>query len=354
MTGHNMNIYNSKIFMKDIERTAQSMNLEALYGSSVLITGASGLICSGIADILFYVNTEKNAGIDVYLAGRSEERLRERFSRYADTAHCHFVSYDAAKTPRFDFSADYIIHGASNASPGAIQREPVETMTDNIMGVKSLLEYAKAVDAKRLLFVSSSEVYGNTGSSEPFRESEYGYADILNPRSSYSVGKMAAETMCVSFMYEYGVDTVIARPGHIYGPTASRSDNRVASSFAYTAAEHRNLVLKSDGAQLRSYCYMLDCDSAILTILLKAGSGEAYNISNPASVMTIRQMAEKYAEYGGVELLFDIPTAEEKAAFNPMANSSLDSRRLTKLGWKGLFDAEEGIEHTVAILREII
>lgn len=340
--------------MDDIARTAECMELEPLYGSSVLITGASGLICSGVADILFYANTEKNAGIDVYLAGRSGERLRERFSRYADSPHYHFVSYDAAKTPQFDFAADYIIHGASNASPCAIQREPVETMADNIMGVKSLLEYAKAAASKRLLFVSSSEVYGNTGSNEPFRESEHGYTDILNPRSAYSVGKMAAETMCVSFACEYGVDTVIARPGHVYGPTASRSDNRVSSSFAYAAAEHRALTLKSDGAQLRSYCYMLDCDSAILTILLKGGSGEAYNISNPASVMTIRQMAEGYAKYGGVSLLFDIPTVEERAAFNPMTNSSLNSERLIALGWKGLFDAEEGIEHTVSILREII
>lgn len=354
MTGDNMNIYNSRIFMSDIERTAENMELEKLYGSSVLITGASGLICSGIADILFYANTEKNAGIDIYLAGRSEDKMRERFARYADTPHYHFVSYDAAEASRFDFHVDYIIHGASNASPGAIQREPVETMTDNIMGVKNLLEYAKSVAAKRLLFVSSSEVYGNTGSGEPFTESDYGYTDILNPRSSYSVGKMAAETMCASFTHEYGLDTVIARPGHIYGPTASRADNRVASLFAYAAAQRRDLVLKSDGAQLRSYCYMLDCDSAILTILLKGDRGEAYNISNPASVMTIRQMAERYAEYGGVKLIFDMPTAEERAAFNPMANSSLDSRKLTKLGWRGLFDGEEGIGHTVSILKEII
>ena len=66
----------------------------------------------------------------------------------------------------------------------------------------------------------------------------------------------------------------IVRPGHIYGPTATRKDNRVSTAFAYNASDGKDIIMKSDGAQIRSYCYMLDCASAILYVLLKGKKGK--------------------------------------------------------------------------------
>ena len=70
-----------------------------------------------------------------------------------------------------------------------------------------------------MVFISSSEVYGKHAGENPLEESEYGYIDLLNPRSSYSMGKRAAETMCISYAKDYNLHVTIARPGHIYGPT---------------------------------------------------------------------------------------------------------------------------------------
>ena len=186
----------------------------------------------------------------------------------------------------------------------------------------------------------------------PFKEGEYGFIELLNARNSYSVGKRAAETLCASYAAEYRVESVIVRPGHIYGPTASRSDNRVSSAWAYDVAQGKDIVMKSDGAQIRSYCYCLDCASAILKVLLKGEHCRAYNISNPDSVISIRQMAELLAKYAGVQLKMELPTEEEKKGFNPMSNSSLDSTALLALGWHGLFDAAQGFRHTLEILKE--
>ena len=111
------------------------------------------------------------------------------------------------------------------------------------------------------------------------------------------------------------------------------------------------MTLKSEGKQIRSYCYSLDCASAILSVLIDGNAGEAYNISNPISIVNICQMAEYLSAAGGVDLIFDIPTQSEAAAFNPMDNSSLDSTKLESLGWKGAFTAEEGLSHTVRILK---
>ena len=70
--------------------------------------------------------------------------------------------------------------------------------------------------------------------------------------------------------------------------------------------------MKSDGAQIRSYCYCLDCASAILKVLFSGEKGMAYNISNPNSIITIKEMAQILAKASGVKLRMEIPTEEEK------------------------------------------
>lgn len=351
-----MSIYESKIWNSDINEVLKGLpELSVLDGKSVFITGSTGLICSALVDLLIFYNENNTAKIKIIAAGRSTEKIKARFAAYSEQDYFCCCRYDA-KDSNFESGrnceADFIIHGASNASPNKIIKEPVETMSSNYIGMLTLLEYAYRAKTKRVLYISSSEVYGRKDGIEPYHENNYGYIDLLNSRNSYPVGKRAAETLCASFTDEFGVDTVIVRPGHIYGPTASETDNRVSSAWAYGAANGKDLIMKSDGKQLRSYVYCLDCASAILTVLLKGESKHAYNISNPESVISIREMAEILAASAGVKLKTEIPSEAEKKAFNPMMNSSLDSSELQKLGWTGIFSAERGFEHTVRILRE--
>ena len=189
---------------------------------------------------------------------------------------------------------------------------------------------------------------------EPFSEEDYGYLDILNDRAAYPSSKRAAETLCIAYGNEYGIDTVIARPGHIYGPAVIPSDNRATAQFTRNAVNGEDIVMKSDGAQIRSYCYCLDCASAILKVLLSGQNCQAYNISNPESIISIKEMAEILSNSAGVNLKVEIATEEERKGFNPMSNSSLDSSDLLKLGWQGCFDAVTGFGHTIQILKELI
>lgn len=351
-----MSIYESRQWMADIDEIlAYYPEFGELAGKSVMVTGAAGLICSSVVDILMRYNDTHKDRIIVYAAGRQPEKMISRFGNRVGREEFRYVAYDASKTDnRLDFDCDYIIHGAGNSFPSAIVEEPVETMLSHFTGLKSLLDYAKEHGTKKTLYISSSEVYGQNESNRPYGEEEYGYIDLLNPRNSYSVAKRAAETLCVSYSDEYGVESVIVRPGHVYGPSASPCDNRVSSAWAYAAARGEDIIMKSDGAQLRSYCYCLDCASAILKVLLSGENVHAYNISNPDSVVTIRQMAELLAGAAQVHLRMELPTEEERKGFNPMKNSSLDSTSLQNLGWKGLFSAENGFSHTVEILKEML
>jgi len=349
-------LYNNHLWIEDIDTVSRVVpEVKRLAGMSLLITGATGLICSAIIDILFRYNDTHADKISILAAGRSEKKMRSRFGDMVDRPDFTFIQYDATAAENvFHHHADYIIHGASNAYPEMVMKEPVETMLSNFQGLKELLDYANANGTKRVLYISSSEVYGKKDGSKPYRENEYGFVDLLNPRSSYSVGKRAAETLCMAYAEEYGVEAVIVRPGHIYGPTATEKDTRVSSAWAFDAARGKDIVMKSDGSQIRSYCYCLDCASAILKVLLIGNNLHAYNISNPDSIITIRDMAEILTKVAGVTLKAELPSESEKKGYNPMDNSSLESFSLTDIGWRGCFDAKIGFEHTVKILKDLV
>ena len=331
-------------YLEDLKKIRCAVpELQRLEGASVLVTGAGGLICSALVDFLLSLDL----GVQVYAAGRSIEKLRSRFAQWEGHEGLHFICYDAMEPFVCHERFDYLVHGASNADPVAYGKEPVETMLGNLIGMQQILRHAERTGGARVLYVSSSEVYGKKEGSQPYHEQEYGFVDILNPRACYPSSKRGAETLCAAYGQEYGIETVIVRPGHIYGPTATPTDDRASSQFPRDVLAGKDIVMKSAGSQLRSYCYVLDCVSAMVSVLLEGESGTAYNISNRNSVVTIRQMAEGFAHAAGRQIVFDNPSDAEAKSYNLMDNSALDASRLEALGWTGLFDLEAGVKATL-------
>lgn len=341
----------TKTYLSDLIKVSESIpQIQTLSDCSILITGAGGLICSAIVDVLMSVNYSKNANIQIYAAARSNKKINDRFQKYLGDKYFNYLKYDALLPIESDIDFDYIIHGAGNAVPHMYSEQPVETMLANLTGTNNILQYGLDHKTKRILYISSSEVYGKKESNIPYEENDYGFVDILNPRACYPSSKRAAETLCRAYEKEYELNTVIVRPGHIYGPTMTESDNRASSQFPKDIINGRDIVMKSSGNQLRSYCYVLDCVSAIITVLLNGKTGEAYNISNSNSIATIRQLAECFAQYGNQKLVFESPTDEELNSYNLMENSCLASNKLKMLGWNGLFDLQTGVQRTLEAL----
>ena len=342
----------TKIYKEDIKNVLCNIpNIDKLKGKRVLITGATGLICSAIADILFELN-QSGFGIEIVLAGRNANNLNKRFEDYIDGKDYSFLLYDAtSNNNEGNLKIDYVIHGASNADPAKIIDEPVETILANVQGLNSLMSMLDKSNIERLLYISSSEVYGINETMEPYKEDQLGYIDILNVRSSYPNSKRVTETMCIAYSEEYNIDTVIVRPGHIYGPTIKLSDSRASAVFSINAARGEEIVMKSKGAQLRSYCHVLDCASAIIAVHLNGQRGQAYNISSSKSIVTIKEMAEAFAEAGNVSITYDIPTESETRSYNMMSCSALNSEKLEALGWKAEFDMKTGADHTIKMLK---
>lgn len=337
-----------KEYWNDVKQVVSCIpNVKNIFGKSILITGGTGLICSSVVDVLLYLNKEENADINILLAGRSKDRTASRFYEAVEGKDYRFCFYDATKNQNLEIETDLIIHGASNANPAIYIKEPVETMLANIIGLNNLLSMAVRVKGKRVLYISSSEVYGNIDENRPYKEGDYGFVDILNMRASYPCAKRAAETLCVAYGNEYGLETVIVRPGHIYGSAITNTDTRASAEFTRNAVSGEYIVMKSTGMQLRSYCYSLDCASAILSVLINGESGSAYNISNKNSICTISDIAKELAECSDGNVIFQKATEQERKGYNFMSNSSLDSEKLEALGWRAMFDLKQGAEKTI-------
>ncbi|MBQ3456445.1 MAG: NAD-dependent epimerase/dehydratase family protein, partial [Synergistaceae bacterium] len=191
------NIYPGGLWLSDIDAVISSLpELNTLSGKSVLITGAGGLICSTVADVLIRWNESHNSRdhIRVIAAGRNRAKITGRFGEFSERDYFTFTEYDAERAEFTGLTADYVIHGAGNAHPSAMSAEPVETMLANLNGINAILK-SSGHNVKRVLYISSSEVYGKRAENNtaPFTENDYGYVDILNPRSCYPIAKRAAE-----------------------------------------------------------------------------------------------------------------------------------------------------------------
>ena len=316
---------------------------EKLSGTNILITGATGLIGSTLVEVLM---SNPQRDYCVYASGRNVERARKRFVNYCSMDSFHFLEYDVMQSLQSDIQFDYIIHAASNASPNAFSKNPVEIIKANIIGVSNLIEYGLEHGMKRFLYVSSGEVYGE-GDGRVFTEDYSGYVDCNTPRSCYPSSKRAAETLCASYAAEYGIDAVIARPCHIYGPNFTETDNRVYAQFIRNILKGEDIIMKSTGEQFRSWCYVVDCVSALLFVLLKGSSGQAYNIADPISVLTIKQLAEILADIGNCKVIMEVPSEIEKRGYNPVPKSVFSVSKLENLGWHISDDMNEKLRKTV-------
>ena len=324
----------------------QDLPWEKLSGANILVTGATGLIGGCLVETLM-MNPKRD--YQVYASGRNEDRARKRFEDFVGDPAFHFVKHDVMQPLESDVCFDYIIHAASNASPNFFANSPVEVIKSNIDGVANLMDYGLSHGMKRFLYVSSGEVYGE-GDGRVFIEDYSGYVNCATPRACYPSSKRAAETLCVSYAAEYGADIVIARPCHTYGPYFTEQDNRVYAQFIRNVLRGEDIVMKSTGEQFRSWCYVVDCVSALLHILLKGVSGEAYNIADADSNISIKELAETVAAIGGRNVVFDIPDADEKKGFNVVEKSVFSTEKVVSLGWHSMSHIKEGLKKTIGEL----
>lgn len=340
------------------EITSADINWSRFKNKTVLITGAGGFIGSFLVLSFLNRNDVNNDNIKVIALVRNEQRAQAKYGdllKRDDFVLCVQDVADDIKAER----ADFVIHAASQASNIQFENDPVGTINANLMGTANVLDYAKASQSEASLIISSLKVYGKLHNGKKFiEEDDIGYLDFTSYKNCYAVGKRASETLAASYSKQFGMNIKIARPSYIYG-ASSLEDDRVWAQFIANIVRKQNILLKSNGAANRSFCYVTDTVTALLVILLEGENTVPYNISYEKSDTTIRGFAKTACEIfpeRNITLSFANPEdeAEPEVDTSPLAPTPeiMDSTRLKALGWKPLVDLKEGIRRSVNILEE--
>lgn len=335
----------NNVLSEDFQKIAESdLPFDEMKGCSFLITGATGLIGSLLVRTLLYCNRVHGLDLKVYAVVRNVEKAETIFGQ-GDPA-LEYVVCDLAKDDIVcPGTCDYIIHAAAVTTSKLMVSDPVGTIRTSIDGTEKLLKLAVSKCAKAFVYISSMEIYGQPVTEGRTAEKDLGYIDISTARSCYPESKRMCECLCNAYAAQYGLNVKSARLAQTFGAGILPTENRVFAQFARSAVNGENIVLHTTGESEGNYVYTADAVLAILTLLIKGESGEAYNIANEDSHTTIRRMAEMVAaEIAGnrIKVVIDIPEDSASLGYAPPVKMQLDSSKMRALGWKpsvGLVEA---------------
>lgn len=337
----------SKVYADDLDSlTTMDYAWDRLGGTQILVTGATGMIGSMIVDVL--MSKAEEYGFNVVAMSRDDSKVRNLFHCYRDNSYFSSELHDV-NVP-LSRKYDSIIHCASNTHPKLYSTDPIGTIKTNVIGLNNLLESFESSDG-RFVFLSSVEIYGqNRGDVVDFNESYCGYIDSNTIRAGYNESKRVGEALCQAFGSQHGVDFVIPRLSRIYGPTMRLDDSKALSQFIMNAVRKEDIVLKSDGGQIFSYCYVSDAVSAILHLFFKGACGEAYNVAGPGNNISLAELASELAVIAGTDVVFKKPDLGEARGYSKATRATLDTSKIQMTGWSPRIEIRDGLNRTVSSL----
>lgn len=296
-----------RMIEQDCLEYIEKIDLPSLRDKTVYITGANGLIGTYVIYMLHLANVVKKAGINIAAVSKSppgshlQDIFKDRYTFYAS-------DLNEPDCNCFEVKADYIIHGATYAQPKKFIQNYLETIHLNTTVTERLLKKAKN-DGATLLFLSSSEVYGEPEKKHvPTREDYPGLCSPVDIRAIYSESKRMGETLCFAYRNFEAVNAKIARISMTYGPGIGLKDERVLAHFLRQALYEKKIVMLDDGSKIRTFCYIADCVLMLLYIMLY-GKDFVYNVGGKDNI-SIRSLAEEICLLTGSTLSEEIACKE--------------------------------------------
>lgn len=314
-------------------------------GKTIFITGGAGFIGSALAErladenhIIIFDNFKRNSLQDKPLL--------------ADHPNVELIRGDvrdrAALAASID-SANIVVHAAAVAGVDSVLRDPVMTMEVNVIGTYNVyttcLEAGKSLE--RVVDFSTSEVFG----AYAYKVTEANLKPALTvgeARWSYAISKLTGEFFANSFYIKYGLPICCVRPFNIFGP--GQVGEGAIHHFVVNAIQNKDITIYSDGSQIRAWCYIDDILDALLEILQNSrASGQAFNIGNPQSTLTIYRLAREIIRLSESksQIVFKEASSPDVEVRIPDINKAREI-----LNFEPKVELEEGLLRTIDWYRE--
>ena len=328
--------------------------------STILITGCAGFI--GYYMMCFLdaysekLGIKKIIGLDNFMLGKPEWMKKLEKKELFQIEKFDIIT-DNIQTVKNSEKVNLIIHMASVASPIFYRKYPIETIDANVEGLRSLLDYYLEKNIKGFLFFSTSEIYGNPDDAHvPTTEDYNGNVSCTGPRACYDESKRFGETICRLYAEKYNYPVSVVRPFNNYGPGLRLDDQRVSADFEKSVYLNKDIIILSDGAPTRTFCYIADAVVGYLKILLY-GKYDFFNIGIESPELTIAELAELYKEVGekimdyNGEIRYEVSEDKEYLTDNPKRRCPNIDKAREILNYNPTIEIREGIERTLLFLK---
>ena len=305
-----------------------------------LVTGGSGFIGSNLVDTLFEEDPEKIVVVDNLRTGE-----KKFINEHVGKKNFQFLNKDIKHVESFpNESFDWVFHLAANADiRGGLKNTRVD-LDENVVGTHSVLEFMRKNDIKKLVFASSSALYGET---EVIPTPE----DLPNikPISFYGASKIAAEHFISSYCFTYGIQSWMFRFANVVG---KRSTHGVIPDFFNKLSNNpHELEILGDGNQTKSYFDVSDCVDGLIDIPKadKDAVVEAYNLANNETIK-VKNLAPIVVDEMGFKNVKYRFKGGDRGWIGDVPITVLSFEKAKKLGWSTKISLEEAVRRTVRYL----
>lgn len=323
------------------------MNLEKFKNTTILVTGATGLIGSHIVTKLLTIE-----GTRVIALGRSKSKLVSTFEDDKCVGSLVCLEHDIASPLPKDLGyVDFIFHAASPISGEIIKTRPLDVINSNLSGTINCLEYLKQQGSGKMIVFSSATVYSVDEPSHMAKEENTGVADCIDaPNAPYSESKRMIEVIANAYHKQYQVDVLIARFSYVYGYSKNAAKTAFYE-FINKALSGENIVMNKSGLSRRDNIYVEDAVGGLLHLCEQGFSGDVFNVSsngdmgNYAAVDEMAQIiamnANKLLNDTHVNVEFKEENHERKEGLR------LSNEKIKSTGWAISTSIDEGIYKTM-------